>query len=118
MLKKVLLIILFILSIKSIKAQESYKKYSEPNHIKNILINYSKQLELTKNQHQNFEKIILVSNKELSIFETPLTKEGESKFNKIVKEEFIKIYNLLNKEQLNKYKRLKKEIEPYKNYKI
>ena len=118
MLKKLLLITLFTLSISPIKAQEDYKKYSESYHINNILQQYSKKLELKANQFQFFKRTLIECNNELSKFESPLTKEDKSKINKVVKEEFIKIYNLLDVEQQKKYKKIKKEIEPYKNFKI
>lgn len=87
--------------------------YSSEKSIKKINRTYTKKLDLSSKQSQEFVQILLKYNPQLK------DAEGDKNlFNKILKNLDLEVYKLLSLPNFEKYKSTKVIIEPYKRYKL
>jgi len=87
--------------------------YSDKKYIEQINKEYTQKLQLTADESNEFEKILLKYNQQLKDAE-----QDKKLFNKILKEQTIAVFNLVSKEQYTHYKKLTLELEPYKKFKF
>lgn len=109
-MKKTPILIAFLLLIgNTIYSQD----YSDKKHIEQINKEYTKKLQLTADESNEFEKILLKYNHQLKDAE-----QDKKLFNKILKAQTIAVFNLVSKEQYTHYKKLTLELEPYKKFRF
>lgn len=111
MLKKNIIIFIFIFfSIYKNYAQ----KIDSKKHINKIHKLYENELNLNTIQSKKFKNILLKYNP--IIKKLIDIKSNDIEINKQTKLESLEIYDIINREQFSKYKKIKQSIEEYKKY--
>lgn len=94
------------------------RTHKTPIELEKIESAYSQNgLKLSEKKISKFVQIVHKCNKRISRFNINLTPEEKREFNKINKIYDLEIFKILSKEEWNQYKKTKKNVEPYKNYK-
>ena len=88
-----------------------YTLYSQEEKFKELVIDkYSKELQLTQDKVEKLTLIISDCNKKL----LELNSDDVSSYNKVLKGEISKIYHLLDREQFQKFKKIRLNVEKNK----
>ena len=113
MFQKIFPSVFFLLFfVVSIQAQ----KIGNKKYINEVHKVYSDKLQLNKIQHKKFKEVLKKFNPIIAELIDKKSSDGE--INKLLKIIDLEIYKFLDPKQFKRYKKLKKKLEPQKEYRI